>query len=379
MSVSFELLKFPPIITAVTWYTIVAFQVRRDRIRTWTESFFISGCFFVATYALSDFYFFQAGNEVQARLAAGLSLSSVTLASTFFLLFSKVYLGKMRYFYLIALLPPIIFAPFFFSPLFLLSIVRPQATDPWVPHFEPSLFGVWALVMAIPAILGLYYLFQTHRIVKAQNPRLGRRTAAVFGTLAAVVFSGLFTNALFGTVPSLQTIPPPFSSLLAIPGAMTIYALAPISRERVSEVLRRFRARQYSLEGAFLVYNDGTVIASRGKEATASLDQDIFAATLDVIQNFMRTSFPILKGTSLRTIEHGNFRMLIERGRFCYLTLILTGEENDLLRRQMRDELLAFESANSQVLRIWKGISTDAVGAEDLFQHLFQPSQVFGA
>src|SRR2546425_4997760 len=170
MSLSFELLKSTPIVTAVLWYTIVGFQVRRDRMRTWTEAFFLSGCFFVATYALSDFYFFQAGNEGQARLAAGLSLSSVTLASSFFLLFSKVYLGKMRYVYLSFLVPAIIFIPFFFSRIFLPTIARQQASDPWVPMFEPALFGLWALVMGLPAILGLYYLYQTHRIVKAQNP-----------------------------------------------------------------------------------------------------------------------------------------------------------------------------------------------------------------
>src|SRR3989442_8791198 len=378
MSVSFELLKFPLIITAVTWYIIVAFQVRRDRMRTWTEAFFLSGCFFVATYALSDFYFFQEGTEEKARLAAGLSLSSVTLASFFFLLFSKVYLGRMRYIYLVILVPAIIFIPFFFSRIFLPTLFRQQASDPWVPQFEPSLFGLWAIVMGVPALLGLYYLFQTHRIVKGQNARLGKRTAAIFGTLAAVVFSGLFTNALFGSVPSLQTIPPPFSSLLAIPGAMTLYALAPISRERVSEVLRRFLARQYELQGAFLVFNDGTVIAARGKEGTATLDRDIFAATLDVIQNFMRGSFPLLRGTSLKTIEHGSHRILIETGRFSYLTLILDGEENDLLRRQIRDELLAFESENSQVLRKWRGLSSDAVGAEPLLDRLFQPSEAFG-
>ncbi len=347
-------------------------------MRTWTETFFLFGCFFVATYALSDFYFFQAVGESQARIGAGVSLTSVTLASTFFLLFSKVYLGRMRRFYLVALVPPVIFTPFFFSTIFLPTLFRQQQSDPWVPQFQPTLFGAWALVMGIPAVLGLYYLYQTHRIVKSQNPRLGRRTGAVFATLAAVVFSGLFTNAVFGSVPSLQTLPPPFSSLLAIPGAAAIYALAPISRERISEVLRRFRARQYELQVGYLVYNDGTIITSKVREGAATLDRDLFAATLDVIQNFMRTSFPILRGTSLRTIEHGNHRILIERGRYCYLTLVLSGEENDLLRRQMRDELLAFEFANTEILQKWRGIPSEAINADVVLQRVFKPEEIFG-
>jgi len=127
-----------------------------------------------------------------------------------------------------------------------------------------------------------------------------------------------------------------------------------------------------------LVYEDGTLISSYAKEAGTSIDQDLFSATLDVIQNFMRTSFPILKGTSLRTIEHGDLRIIIERGRRCYLTVVLEGEENDLLRRQMRDEVLTFEDANEPILRIWRGIPEEAVGADNLLKRILQPSELFG-
>jgi hypothetical protein len=91
----------------------------------------------------------------------------------------------------------------------------------------------------------------------------------------------------------------------------------------------------------------------------------------------MRTSFPILKGTSLRTIEHGDYRILIERGRYCYLTVVLVGEENDLLRRQMRDALLEFESLNQKILMRWKGVTTDAVGADETFRRLFERDELF--
>jgi len=129
---------------------------------------------------------------------------------------------------------------------------------------------------------------------------------------------------------------------------------------------------------AYLIFNDGTLIASRAREGTGMMDRDIFGATLDVIQNFMRTSFPILRGTSLRTIEHGSNRILIERGRRCYLTLVIVGEENDLLRRQMRDELLAFEAANEEVLLRWRGVTSEAIGADGLLQRLFEPHDLFG-
>ena len=100
---------------------------------------------------------------------------------------------------------------------------------------------------------------------------------------------------------------------------------------------------------------------------------------MDVIQNFMRTSFPFLSGSSLKTIEHGDLRIIVERGKLCYLTVVLQGEENDLLRRQMRDEVLAFESANERILGNWKGIQSEAVGTDAVFQRILRPAELFGA
>ena len=93
----------------------------------------------------------------------------------------------------------------------------------------------------------------------------------------------------------------------------------------------------------------------------------------------MRTSFPILAGKSLKTIEHGDLKILIERGHYCYLAIILTGEENDLLRRQIRDELLAFEQINGDVLARWQGVQEDAQGTGEMFRRLFEPPEMFPA
>jgi len=126
------------------------------------------------------------------------------------------------------------------------------------------------------------------------------------------------------------------------------------------------------------MFNDGTLIASRVKTGGAKVDKDVFSATLDVIQNFMRTSFPILRGTSLRTIEHGQYRIVIERGRSCYLTVVLEGEENDLLRRQIRDSLLEFEAQNAAILSRWRGVTSEASGSDEILRRLFEPVKLFG-
>src|SRR5256712_3449687 len=96
-----------------------------------------------------------------------------------------------------------------------------------------------------------------------------------------------------------QGSPPPLSTLLIFVAASAYYTLYPIGRERISEAIRMFQARRYSIKAVFLTFHDGTLIGAKTKPGETTIDQDLFGATLDVIQNFMRTSFPILRGKSL--------------------------------------------------------------------------------
>jgi hypothetical protein len=149
------------------------------------------------------------------------------------------------------------------------------------------------------------------------------------------------------------------------------YTIFPIGRERISEAIRRFQARRYSIKAAFITFEDGTLIGSKVRPGEKVIDQDLFGATLDVIQNYMKTSVPILHGRSLSSITHGHYTLVLERARFTYLTVVLEGEETDQLRRQMRDLLLGFELNNRQVLAAWQGIPDEAKGTEDVFTDIF--------
>ena len=368
-----DFLKLLPLVTSSVWYLIVVAQVYRDRVRTATEAFFLAACFFAGTYALSDYYFFNASSEVVAANAAMLSLTCLTLTVVFFFLFTQVYLTKMRRLYLGALVPGILLLPIVWA--WMLDGLTPTGSF-YLPQYRFLPFIVWLLFVVVYALAGIRNLWKLHRIVRTQSPNLARRSGGILYSFIICFFLGFATNGIIGTLPN-PAIPPPFSTLLAIPGIAALLTLAPIRRDRISEVVRKFRAKRYELREAYLIFNDGTLISSKIVRGEAELDKDIFSATLDVIQNFMRTSFPILKGTSLRTIEHGDYRILIERGRYCYLTVVLMGEENDLLRRQMRDALLDFESRNQQALVGWKGVTSDAVGTDETFRRLFERGDMF--
>lgn len=120
---------------------------------------------------------------------------------------------------------------------------------------------------------------------------------------------------------------------------------------------------------AFLHSKGGLLLGAKVKAGEKTVDQDLLVATLSVIQNFMRVSFPILRGKQLRTIVQGDHTLVTERGRDAFLTVILRGEEPDGLRERLRVQIRGFERAN-QVVLANVGIVENVRGADELLSSL---------
>lgn len=359
-----------PIVTAAVWFALAAFQVYRDRVHTYTETFFLAGCIFAGLYATSDWIFFHATNRTGALLAATASLTTIALTGLFLFLFTLVYIGRMRRLYWIfGGLTAIVIALTWAVPA-VTDITAPgPAGGLYTPTFNPPVFDLVVLLTAAYAAGGAYNLYRIHRIVREHSPALARRSWLLFIIYVVTLVAGLSTNGYLFTRPS--PIPPPFSTILGFVAGAILFTLYPGSAQRISVAIRRFQARRYSIKAAFVTYRDGTLIASKVQAGESIIDRDLFGATLDVIQNFMRTSFPLLRGKSLRTIKHGDYSLIIERAEYAYLTVVLGGEESDQLRRQMRDLLLEFEATNRNLLAHWKGIPEQAVGTDKLLDGFF--------
>jgi hypothetical protein len=370
-------LRFAPLISAAAWFSLAALQVLRDRWHTWTETFFLFACFFAGLYAVGDWLFFNVAptalasiGEGQALLAARISITSLTLSTNFFLLFTLVYVDRMRrsYWFANVVSLGILFMVWGGSAM-LEGVVPPQSGGVFAPIFNPVAFGVFLVYILVYFVIGDYNLFRLYRIVHETSHSLSRRTLGLFVVFTVVPILGLGTNGLIG-IAGLP-FPPPFSTLLIFVAAAVYYVLYPIGRERISEALRRFQARRYSIKAVFVTYEDGTLIGAKTRPGETTIDQDLFGATLDVIQNFMRTSFPMLRGKWLSAISQGPYILVMERGHHTYLTVVLEGQETDQLRRQMRDLLLSFEDRNRVVLTKWQGVPSQAEGTDEMLSQFF--------
>jgi hypothetical protein len=363
----YDVLRVLPLASAITWFTLAALQVYRDRIHTWTETFFLLACIFAGLYATWDFLFFTAGTESFARFAGLMSFASAIVTALFLLLFTLVYIDRMRRIYWsFAVLTVCVLLLFWY---FGLEGVNQVSGRLWLPVFNEVVLLVVLAYLASYSLGGIVNVYRLHKIVRNVSPQLARRTRGFLIVFALIIFLGLGTNGALGALRS--QIPPPFSTLLLIVAGATIYTLYPGSRQRISEAVRRFQARRYSIKASLLTFEDGTLIGSKARPGETAIDQDLFGATLDVIQNFMRTSFPILRGKALSSISHGDYTLVVERGRHTYLTVVLEGEESDQLRRQMRDLLIDYESRNRPILAQWRGIPEEAKGTDEMLSALF--------
>ncbi len=76
-------------------------------------------------------------------------------------------------------------------------------------------------------------------------------------------------------------------------------------------------------------------------------------------------------------IDHGDLKILTVRGEHCFLVIVTTGREDDLLKGEMREVLRRFEERNRSVLTNWDGDIDSPIGAADVVGFFFDLDKVF--
>src|SRR3989442_4221849 len=98
-------------------------------------------------------------------------------------------------------------------------------------------------------------------------------------TFTLVLVLGLSTNGILGLTGN-QSFPPPLSTLLIFVAAIAYYTLYPIGRERISEAIRMFQARRYSIKAVFLTIHVGTLFGAKTKPGGMAIGPEHLLATL---------------------------------------------------------------------------------------------------
>jgi hypothetical protein len=356
-------LAWGPIASALVWLAVVGLQVARYRYRTWTEVFLLATCACFVAYAAADAFVFWAPSAGDAWVAEVLGVTALTLSTAFFVLFAAALYGRpTRELFLIfapsaalvALGPVLLAAP---------PVAGGPSGTAFLPAYNPLGFAFWAAYVDGYALTGVVPLVRTYREVRGQI-RVSARRAFGF-VLAASLGVALWIAWNLAAVLLHPEPPPLFSTLLVLPGLVALGASLPKGRSLLQGLLRT-KGRPYGVQAVFLVHRGGLLIHSIDVWREVGVDADLFGATLDTIQNFMQTSFPALGSPGLRSLAFGNRTLVVERGRYAYLIVVLAGQEDEALRWTLRDLLREFESRNAETLRDWTGRPEDVRGADEL-------------
>jgi hypothetical protein len=361
-------LAWGPLPTAVVWLSVVVLQLVRDRYRTWTEMYLLGACACVGIYAIADLVLFNASVASVAWFGEVIGVAAMVTAAAFFVLFAGALSGRPHRSLRVTFLPvaamliliPIVFASY--------PIPDPSGSVQFTPVYSTAGFILWVAFVDVYGFAGTYLLYRTYREMRAQVQASTRRVLAF--VLAAISGVALWVGASAAIGIWHLAILPFFSTFLGIPGVIAFAATFAQARWDWMFGLRRAKESQYGVQAAFLLYKDGVLIDSMDFAREVGVDTDLFGATLDLVQNFMQTSFPALGTGGLRSVAQGDRTLLFERGKHTNLVVVLSGKEDDFLRRTLRDRLRDFEERNAKVLEDWQGRPSDATGTAELLAGL---------
>ncbi len=355
--------------SAIIWAMAGALPLIRGYFRSpggWSFSLF---AFSLATFALLESLLNPGLSPEQALLILRLSGTVSTLAIFSFFFFAKwIALSRRREDILLAIPAGAMVV------LIWMSMTVTVDTTAWGFSAEEAfpIYVIWLSTLYLFASVSLLILWRGASKYKEDFARGYGKIMAVATSFTALLIAGLIVLILAG--PQWRNL---LSSILIVPGFALLLSLAPLTSESITTLVRKAAKARGEILHSFLIYHGGTLIASRSLKGHSLPDEDIFSAVLDAIQRFMNTSLPMLGTGWLDAIDYGELKILTHRGEYCFLVLVTSGREDDLLRGEMREVLRRFEERNVEVLVRWDGDAESPMGAADAVGFFFDLDKVF--
>lgn len=144
----------------------------------------------------------------------------------------------------------------------------------------------------------------------------------------------------------LKSVPPPETPIL------------------FSEMPRHETPLGFTVEDVFLIYQDGRLIQHTTRRIKADMDVDILTSMLRAVQDFVKESIGMEDGVELGSMEYGDNKIILEKGKYVVLAAVVSGGEPDWFREEMRNTIKNIESEYGAILPTWDGASKRLAGAK---------------
>jgi outer membrane protein assembly factor BamB len=109
------------------------------------------------------------------------------------------------------------------------------------------------------------------------------------------------------------------------------------------------------IEDVFLMYRDGRLIAHNTRRLRPDVDGDILSGMLTAVTAFVKESFREADTEELNELRYGKTKILIERGEYICLAVVVSGVASPKMREKMKESVQYISQTYATVLENWDG------------------------
>ncbi len=184
-------------------------------------------------------------------------------------------------------------------------------------------------------------------------------------TLVANAFEVTYTNSLGVVLGKVRS-----SSVTVTVGQdlTLVLALGLATVGSAAGVVLYTRRRKVDIEEVFLVYRDGVLISHLSRTLLREKDEDVLSGMLTAVQEFVREAFQYGEHRDLHQMDFGDYRILIERGKYVFLAIVYSGRESVSIHKKIRADIARIEQEFGPALENWDGDMEQVMGARDLIR-----------
>lgn len=120
------------------------------------------------------------------------------------------------------------------------------------------------------------------------------------------------------------------------------------------------------VDEVFLVHDSGLLLVHFSKTLRPAKDRDVLVGMLTAVQTFVKDAFSKGPASTLREMDFGDRRLLISKGAYGYLAVVVQGRVPLGMRRRMRRSIEEVEERYRTAIATWDGSTESLTGADDL-------------
>ncbi len=183
-----------------------------------------------------------------------------------------------------------------------------------------------------------------------------RRNSLLLLTLVLfLLLTGIASAALIGILGGTASTSP--AILLVGTGPLSVFSVL---------IVVLALSRPEGVEEVFLVHDSGLLLVHFSTTVRPDKDRDIVIGMLTAVQDFIREALAKDKDGGLKMMDFGDQRILICKGTYSYLAVLLRGRFPLGLAKRMRRTLEAVEGTYREAIEKWNGSADGLAGADDL-------------